>query len=69
MTIRRMSPDERAAGCPAATDDAAPASGFIPAGALRSEQLFRGRREVPIVHNGEAYRLRLTRLGKMILTK
>ena len=37
--------------------------------ALRSEQLFRERRAVPIVHNGECYWLRLTRLGKLILTK
>ena len=34
-----------------------------------SEALLRGRRLVEITHNGEVYRLRATRLGKLILTK
>lgn len=41
-------------------------------GAVRtvtSEQLFGPAREVRIEHQGERYRLRLTRLGKLILTK
>lgn len=36
---------------------------------LASEHLLRGRREVAIRHNGAIYRLRATRLGKLILTK
>lgn len=36
---------------------------------LASEHLLRGRREVAISHNGTLYRLRATRLGKLILTK
>ena len=36
---------------------------------LPSEQLLRGRRLVEIAHNGEVYRLQVTRLGKLILTK
>lgn len=36
---------------------------------LASEHLLRGRREVAISHNGAIYRLRATRLGKLILTK
>ena len=32
-------------------------------------QLFGGQREVLIVHNGEEYRLRITRQEKLILTK
>ncbi|MEG1971435.1 MAG: hemin uptake protein HemP [Burkholderiaceae bacterium] len=39
------------------------------ADALPSQQLFRGRREVVIRHAGEDYRLRITRLNKLILTK
>jgi hemin uptake protein HemP len=36
---------------------------------LRSETLLQGRSYVGIVHNGETYQLRATRLGKLILTK
>lgn len=31
--------------------------------------LFRGRQEILIGHHGETYRLRITRNGKLILTK
>ena len=34
-----------------------------------SRALFAGARELLIRHNGELYRLRLTRAGKLILTK
>jgi hemin uptake protein HemP len=34
-----------------------------------SRTLFGPAREVLITHNGESYSLRLTRLGKLILTK
>lgn len=36
---------------------------------LRSDTLLQGRSHVNIVHNGETYQLRATRLGKLILTK
>ena len=36
---------------------------------LRSEQLFGGAQEVLIEHRGAVYRLKLTSLGKLILTK
>lgn len=36
---------------------------------VRSEALFRGRRELSIVHAGQTYRLSVTRQGKLILTK
>ncbi|HTH62790.1 MAG TPA: hemin uptake protein HemP [Paraburkholderia sp.] len=36
---------------------------------LRSDALLQGRSHVNIVHNGETYQLRATRLGKLILTK
>jgi len=40
-----------------------------PAPVLRSEDLFRGGPEVRVVHAGHEYRLRITRQGKLILTK
>ena len=36
---------------------------------VRSEALLQGNSHVSIVHNGETYQLRATRLGKLILTK
>jgi hemin uptake protein HemP len=36
---------------------------------ILSDNLLRGAREVIILHGGEAYRLRLTRNDKLILTK
>ncbi|HID53125.1 MAG TPA: hemin uptake protein HemP [Anaerolineae bacterium] len=36
---------------------------------LNSHQLFAGRKEVLIQHNGQLYRLRITRQNKLILTK
>jgi hemin uptake protein HemP len=37
--------------------------------ALDSAALLQGRSHVSIMHNGETYQLRATRLGKLILTK
>jgi hemin uptake protein HemP len=36
---------------------------------IQGEQLFKGRQEILIDHNGDTYRLRITRNGKLILTK
>lgn len=36
---------------------------------LQATELFRGGREVVIRHDGQDYRLRITRQNKMILTK
>ena len=36
---------------------------------IDSQQLLQGRREVVIVHRGQAYRLQATRAGKLILVK
>jgi hemin uptake protein HemP len=41
----------------------------IPRPALHSDDLFRGTHEIVIVHGTEQYRLRITRAGKLILTK
>lgn len=40
-----------------------------PAGPIRAEDLLRDRRMLVIEHAGERYLLRLTRNGKLILTK
>jgi hemin uptake protein HemP len=36
---------------------------------LNSTELFSGDREIWIIHNGERYRLRITRKNKLILQK
>jgi hemin uptake protein HemP len=36
---------------------------------VRSTDLFQGRKELVIRHGSEEYRLRITRAGKLILTK
>jgi hemin uptake protein HemP len=40
-----------------------------PRPAVRSDDLFRGAHEIVIVHGDDEYRLRITRAGKLILTK
>ena len=37
--------------------------------AVASDDLFQGLRELVILHRSEEYRLRITRAGKLILTK
>jgi hemin uptake protein HemP len=46
-----------------------PGQRILPSGAIPTDFLFRGGQEVLICHNGENYRLRITRNGKLILTK
>ena len=41
----------------------------VPRAVVRSDALLQGHSHVSIVHNGETYQLRATRLGKLILTK
>ncbi|MDE2166278.1 MAG: hemin uptake protein HemP [Alphaproteobacteria bacterium] len=36
---------------------------------VASEQIMRGQREIVIQHGPEEYRLRITAMGKLILTK
>lgn len=38
-------------------------------GVIPTDRLFQGRQEILISHNGEHYRLRITKNGKLILTK
>jgi len=53
---------------PTSRSSGAKASGAA-ARPVRSEELLHGQREVLIAHGDEIYRLRLTRNGKLILTK
>ena len=41
----------------------------VPPVTLDSATLFNGRDEVRLMHRGQEYRLRVTRQGKLILTK
>jgi hemin uptake protein HemP len=41
----------------------------LPSGAIPTDFLFQGSQEILISHNGEQYRLRITKNGKLILTK
>jgi hemin uptake protein HemP len=52
-------------------DDPGRAAGTPEAAAVRivSTELFRGRREIVIVHRGQEYRLHITKADKLILTK
>lgn len=47
----------------------APATEAPSVARVPSESLFAGKTEVVITHGGEAYRLRLTRQNRLILTK
>lgn len=38
-------------------------------GIIPTDLLFQGKQEILISHNGEHYRLRITKNGKLILTK
>lgn len=54
---------------PSAARSAADAKSDAQARIIRSETLFAGADVVVVQHRGERYRLRQTRLGKLILTK
>jgi hemin uptake protein HemP len=54
---------------PAATTAASVSTDASNERALRSDTLLQGRSHIAILHNGETYQLRATRLGKLILTK
>lgn len=46
-----------------------PGQQSCPLGTFPAAHLFQGRQEVLIAHKGETYRLRITKNGKLILTK
>jgi hemin uptake protein HemP len=62
---RRLGPAALALGAGAGRVPAPPS----PTRVLRSDELLAGATEVLILHGGDAYRLRLTRKDKLILTK
>jgi hemin uptake protein HemP len=62
-------PAERHAGSNGNAPAPAAASAETSERVLRSDALLQGRSHVSIMHNGETYQLRATRLGKLILTK
>lgn len=41
----------------------------FPPAVIKADFLFQGKQEIVISHNGAHYRLRITRNGKLILTK
>lgn len=47
----------------------APGQKPAPPGIIPTDALFQGSQEILISHNGEHYRLRITKNGKLILTK
>jgi hemin uptake protein HemP len=78
-TLRLRRPVERSAAAAISrprtaavtTARPAPSNGTSESGerSLRSDMLLQGHSHISIMHNGETYQLRATRLGKLILTK
>jgi hemin uptake protein HemP len=77
-TLRLRRPVERSAAATIARPRTAAVTTSRPASAvstesaertLRSDTLLQGQSHISIMHNGETYQLRATRLGKLILTK
>ncbi|AME22452.1 MAG: hemin uptake protein HemP [Pseudomonadota bacterium] len=77
-TLRLRRPVERSAAATIARPRTAAVTTARPASAvptesgertLRSDALLQGQSHISIMHNGETYQLRATRLGKLILTK
>jgi hemin uptake protein HemP len=71
MSISRSAPLSATASQTVSAPDAQPrAPAGLPARKrLSSHALLGGEREIEIEHAGQLYRLRLTSLGKLILTK
>jgi hemin uptake protein HemP len=60
-------PASTRAPCPPPPFESEPRA--CPQGMIPAARLFQDSREVLISHNGQAYRLRITKNGKLILTK
>ena len=55
---------------PSSVDSPAePGARIFRQGIIPTDFLFQGKQEILISHNGEHYRLRITKNGKLILTK
>jgi hemin uptake protein HemP len=66
---RPAKPVTAAAAARKSADTASTAAPASSERTLDSTALLQGRSHVSILHNGETYQLRATRLGKLILTK
>ena len=64
-TLRHM--DQSTGHNPAASREAAAKP--VPPVMVEAATLFNGRDEVRLLHRGQEYRLRMTKQGKLILTK
>ena len=51
------------------TDSSVQVQSAEPAADLQSRDLFKGKKQLRIEHEGEVYTLRITSKGKLILTK
>ncbi|ASV99907.1 hemin uptake protein HemP [Paraburkholderia aromaticivorans] len=69
LTSRPKASTTAATGQKSGVADRAGGSGETSERIVRSDALLQGHSHVSIVHNGETYQLRATRLGKLILTK
>jgi hemin uptake protein HemP len=56
-------------GCTGPTGSDLRQTADITSGPLQSKDLFKGEKSVGIEHMDSSYRLQITRLGKLILTK
>ena len=64
-----MTQDDAEVPIPTPQDAGTSVSRKVPPPVLTSEEILRGGREIQIRHGDETYWLRLTRNGKLILTK
>jgi hemin uptake protein HemP len=67
-----MTPDDPPASAPrneSPADKSSPNLPPVPGLLLQADELMRGHREIYIAHGEALYRLRVTRSGKLLLTK
>jgi hemin uptake protein HemP len=69
MDSHYLSPSLAVAACRDRRPLAARATALRPTRTIVSAAVFKGETEIGIEHHGELYRLRITRQGKLILTK
>lgn len=69
MNSQHLSLTSAVSGCPEPEHRRLRPVAMRPARTLFSMAVFEGEAEIGIDHHGELYRLRITRQGKLILTK
>lgn len=62
-------PPQTTASCASSPTPQASGQLRCPPLSIGGDQLFQGKQEILIEHNGDTYRLRITKSGKLILTK